>query len=54
MTGQRSRVSGATLANASLPSLSVIAKDEGLSKQTVLRLKQVPQAALAALGAWGL
>jgi len=36
------------------PSLSAIAKAEGLSKQTVFRLKQDPQAALAALEAWGL
>jgi putative DNA-invertase from lambdoid prophage Rac len=36
------------------PSLSAIAKAEGLSKQTVFRLKQDPQAALAALDAWGL
>src|SRR5215467_7560628 len=43
-----------TLESASPPSLSVIAKAEGLSKQTVFRLKQDPQAALAALDAWGL
>jgi putative DNA-invertase from lambdoid prophage Rac len=42
------------LGSASPPSLSVIAKVEGLSKQTVFRLKQDPQAALAALDAWGL
>jgi putative DNA-invertase from lambdoid prophage Rac len=36
------------------PSLSTIAKAEGLSKQTVFRLKQDPQAALGALDAWGL
>jgi hypothetical protein len=36
------------------PSLSALAKVEGLSKQTVFRLKQDPQAALAALDAWGL
>src|SRR5258708_2182115 len=42
------------LDSASPPSLSVIAKAEGLSKQTVFRLKQDPQAALAALDAWGL
>jgi putative DNA-invertase from lambdoid prophage Rac len=42
------------LDSASPPSLSAIAKAEGLSKQTVFRLKQDPQAALAALEAWGL
>jgi putative DNA-invertase from lambdoid prophage Rac len=42
------------LDSASPPSLSVIAKAERLSKQTVFRLKQNPQAALAALDAWGL
>ena len=42
------------LDSASPPNLSVIAKAEGLSKQTVFRLKQNPQAALAALDAWGL
>jgi len=42
------------LDSASPPSLSVIAKAEGLSKQTIFRLKQDPQAALAALEAWGL
>jgi putative DNA-invertase from lambdoid prophage Rac len=36
------------------PSLSAIAKTERLSKQTVFRLKQDPQAALAALDAYGL
>jgi putative DNA-invertase from lambdoid prophage Rac len=41
------------LDSASPPSLSAIAKAEGLSKQTVFRLKQNPQAALAALDAWG-
>ena len=40
--------------SASPPSLSVIAKAEGLSKQTIFRLKQDPQAALAALDAWGI
>jgi putative DNA-invertase from lambdoid prophage Rac len=39
------------LDSASPPSLSVIAKTEGLSKQTIFRLKQDPQ---AALDAWGL
>jgi hypothetical protein len=42
------------LNSASPPSLSVIAKAERLSKQTIFRLKQDPQAALAALDAWGL
>jgi len=42
------------LDSASPPSLSVLAKAEGLSKQTVFRLKQDPQAALAALVAWGM
>jgi hypothetical protein len=42
------------LDSASPPSLSVIAKAEGLSKQTVFRLKHDPHAALAALEAWGL
>ena len=42
------------LDSTSTPSLSAIAKAEGLSKQTVFRLKQDPQAALAALDAWGL
>jgi putative DNA-invertase from lambdoid prophage Rac len=42
------------LDSASPPSLSVIATAEGLSKQAVFRLKQDPQAALAALDAWGL
>jgi putative DNA-invertase from lambdoid prophage Rac len=42
------------LNSASPPSLSVIAKAEGLSKQTVFRLKREPLAALAALDAWGL
>ena len=39
------------LDSASPPSLSAIARAERLSKQTVFRLKQDPQAALAA---WGL
>ena len=42
------------LDSASPPSLSAIAKAEGLSKQAVFRLKQDPQAALAALDGWGL
>jgi hypothetical protein len=41
------------LDGASPPSLSAIANAEGLSKQTVFRLKQDPQAALAALEVWG-
>jgi putative DNA-invertase from lambdoid prophage Rac len=42
------------LDSASPPSLSAIAKAEGLSKQTVFRLKQDPHAAMAALDAWGM
>jgi putative DNA-invertase from lambdoid prophage Rac len=42
------------LDSTSPPSLSAIARTEHLSKQTVFRLKQEPQAALAALDAWGL
>ena len=42
------------LDSASPPSLSAIGKAERLSKQTVFRLKQDPQAALAALDAWGM
>jgi putative DNA-invertase from lambdoid prophage Rac len=42
------------LDSASPPSLSAIAKAERLSKQAVFRLKHDPQAALAALDAWGL
>ena len=42
------------LDSAGPPSLSAIAKAEGLSKQTVFRLKHDPQAALAALDVWGL
>jgi DNA invertase Pin-like site-specific DNA recombinase len=42
------------LDSASPPSLSVIAKAEGVSKQAVFGLKQDPQAALAALDVWGL
>jgi putative DNA-invertase from lambdoid prophage Rac len=38
------------LDSANPPSLSAIAKAERLSKQTVFRLKQDPQAALAAWG----
>jgi putative DNA-invertase from lambdoid prophage Rac len=36
------------------PSLSTIARTENLTKQTVHRIKSDPQAASAALGAWGL
>ena len=42
------------LDSASPPSLSAIARAERLSKQTVFRLKQDPQAALDALTAWGM
>jgi putative DNA-invertase from lambdoid prophage Rac len=42
------------LDSATPPSLSAIAKAEGLSKQTVLRLKQDPRAALAALEVWSM
>jgi putative DNA-invertase from lambdoid prophage Rac len=42
------------LDSTSPPSLSAIARAEGLSKQAVFRLKQDPQAALVALDAWGL
>jgi putative DNA-invertase from lambdoid prophage Rac len=42
------------LSNASAPSLSTIARAEGLTKQTVHRIKADPQAAGAALVAWGL
>jgi putative DNA-invertase from lambdoid prophage Rac len=42
------------LDSASPPSLSAIAKAEGVSKQTIFRLKQDPYAALAALDAWRL
>jgi DNA invertase Pin-like site-specific DNA recombinase len=42
------------LDSASPPSLSAIAKAEGLSKQTIFRLKQDPRAALVALDAWGM
>jgi hypothetical protein len=42
------------LDSASPPSLSVIAKAEGISKQTAFRIKQDPMAAEAALVAWGL
>jgi putative DNA-invertase from lambdoid prophage Rac len=44
----------AMLASAEPPSLVAIARAEGLSKQAVFRLKHDPQAALAALDAWGL
>jgi putative DNA-invertase from lambdoid prophage Rac len=42
-----------TLSSASSPSLSTIARVEGLTKQTVYRIKANPQAAEAALVAWG-
>jgi hypothetical protein len=42
------------LHSASPPSLLAIAKAERLSKQMVFRLKQDPQASLAALEAWGM
>ena len=42
------------LDSATPPSLSAIARAEGLSKQAVFRLKEDPQVALAALDAWGL
>jgi putative DNA-invertase from lambdoid prophage Rac len=42
------------LASASAPSLSAIARAEGLTKQTVFRIKADPRAAEAALVAWGL
>jgi putative DNA-invertase from lambdoid prophage Rac len=41
------------LSSASAPSLSTIARAEGLSKQTLFRIKADPRAAEAALGAWG-
>jgi putative DNA-invertase from lambdoid prophage Rac len=43
-----------SLSSASAPSLSTIARAEGLTKQTVYRIKADPQAAEAALAAWGL
>src|SRR5215475_7145643 len=52
MIGLRSTVSGLAFDGASPPSLSAIAKVEGLSKQTVFRLRQDPRAALAVLDAW--
>jgi putative DNA-invertase from lambdoid prophage Rac len=42
------------LSSASAPSLSTIARTEGLTKQTVYRIKADPRAAEAALVAWGL
>ena len=42
------------LDSAAPPGLSAIAKAVGLSKQTAFRLKQEPQAALAALEASGM
>jgi putative DNA-invertase from lambdoid prophage Rac len=43
-----------TLSSAACPSLSTIARGEGLTKQTVYRIKADPQAAESALVAWGL
>src|SRR5215813_1965811 len=43
-----------TLSSASAASLSTIARAEGLTKQTVFRIKADPRAAEAALVAWGL
>jgi putative DNA-invertase from lambdoid prophage Rac len=43
-----------TLSGAACPSLSIIAHAEGLTKQTVYRIKADPRAAEAALVAWGL
>jgi putative DNA-invertase from lambdoid prophage Rac len=42
------------LSSANAPSLSTIARVEGLTKQTVFRIKADPRAAEAALVAWGL
>jgi putative DNA-invertase from lambdoid prophage Rac len=42
------------LSSASAPSLSTIARVEGLTKQTVYRIKADPRAAEAALVPWGL
>jgi putative DNA-invertase from lambdoid prophage Rac len=42
------------LSSAAIPSLSTIAHIEGLTKQTVYRIKANPQAAEPALVAWGL
>jgi len=42
------------LASSTPPSLGAIARAEGLTKQTVFRLKRDPLAALAALDAWGM
>jgi putative DNA-invertase from lambdoid prophage Rac len=42
------------LSSASAPSLSTIARAEGLTKQTIHRIKADPRAAEAALVAWGL
>jgi putative DNA-invertase from lambdoid prophage Rac len=42
------------LSSPGAPSLSTIARTENLTKQTVHRIKSEPQAASAALGAWGL
>jgi putative DNA-invertase from lambdoid prophage Rac len=43
-----------TLSTAACPSLSAIAHAEGLTKQTVYRIKADPRAAESALVAWGL
>jgi putative DNA-invertase from lambdoid prophage Rac len=42
------------LASSTPPSLGAIARAEGLTKQTVYRLKKDPQAASAALDSWGI
>jgi putative DNA-invertase from lambdoid prophage Rac len=42
------------LSSASAPTLATIASTEGLTKQTVYRIKADPRAAEAALAAWGL
>jgi putative DNA-invertase from lambdoid prophage Rac len=44
----------AALAGPNPPSLSVLAEAEGLTKQTVFRVKSAPSAARAALEAWGM
>jgi putative DNA-invertase from lambdoid prophage Rac len=44
----------AALSSTSAPSLSTIARAERLTKQTIHRIKANPQAAEAALAAWGL
>jgi putative DNA-invertase from lambdoid prophage Rac len=42
------------LASSTPPSLGAIARAEGLTKQTVYRLKKEPQVALAELDSWGM